>query len=151
MSCRFFFLSSSSSLFQFHLSKKVKTKERRGNEARTKFKEKVTSYKELLRGYPSEGERRRRRERERERTPEAISFARVMAEALGLLLKQLELSSGSKRPKLLESQSEIELCWVQSVDLEFKPHEGGLPTAVAEKYEVFPQKPPRSSFLTRSS
>ena len=88
---------------------------------------------------------------ERERTPEAISLARVMAEALGLLLKQLELSSGSKRPKLLESQSEIELCWVQSVDLEFKPHEGGLPTAVAEKYEVFPQKPPRSSFLTRSS
>ena len=103
-----------------------------------------------MRGYPSEGEREEE-ERERERTPEAISFARVMAEALGLLLKQLELSSGSKRPKLLESQSEIELCWVQSVDLEFKPHEGGLPTAVAEKYEVFPQKPPRSSFLTRSS
>ena len=94
----------------------------------------------------SEGEE----ERERENIW-AISLARVMAEALGLLLKQLELSSGSKRPKLLESQSEIELCWVQSVDLEFKPHEGGLPTAVAEKYEVFPQKPPRSSFLTRSS
>ena len=70
---------------------------------------------------------------------------------LGKTQLYVKLSDWSKRPKLLESQSEIELCWVQSVDLEFKPHEGGLPTAVAEKYEVFPQKPPRSSFLTRSS